>query len=48
MRKPLLSQTAARASVVQLASQKEEKIRDKKVFLIVDAAEVDKQNALMY
>ena len=50
MRKPLLSKTSARASVAQLASQKEEKIRellrDKKVFLIVDAAEVDKQKCI--
>ena len=48
MRKPLPSETAARASVAQLASQKEENIREllrnKKVFLIVDEAEVDKQN----
>ena len=41
-------ETAARASVAQLASQKEKNIRellrDKNVFLIVDEAEVDKQN----
>ena len=47
MGKPLSSETAARASIAQLASQKEENIRellgDKKVFLIVDVAEVDKQ-----
>ena len=47
MGKPLSSETAARASVAQLASQKEENIReilrDKKVFLVVDEAEVDKQ-----
>ena len=45
MAKPLASETAARASVAQLASQKEENIqellRDKKVFLIVDEAEVN-------
>ena len=43
--KPLHSQTAARASVAPLASQKEENIRklhrDKTVFLIVDKAEVE-------
>ena len=43
--KPLSSETAACASVAQLASKKEENIRellrDKKVFLIVDEAEVD-------
>ena len=47
MGKPLPSETPACASVAQLASQKEENIRelprDKKVFLIVDEAEVDKQ-----
>ena len=47
MGKPLPSETAALASVTQLASQKEEKIRellrDKTVFLIVNEAEVDKQ-----
>ena len=47
MGKRLPSETSARASVVQLASQKEENIRellwDKKIFLIVDEAEVDKQ-----
>ena len=47
MGKPLSSETAARASIARLASQKEENIRvllgDKKVFLIVDVAEVDKQ-----
>ena len=47
MGKPLPSETAACASVAQLASQKEENIREllrnKKVFLIVDEAEVDKQ-----
>ena len=47
MGKSLPSETAARASVAQLASQKEENIRellrDKKVFLIVDEAEVAKQ-----
>ena len=47
MGKSLPSETAARASVALLASQKEENIRellrDKKVFLIVDEAEVAKQ-----
>ena len=47
MGKPLLSETAARASVAQLASKKKESIwevlRDKHVVLIVDEAEVDKQ-----
>ena len=47
MGKPLPSETIARASVAQLASQKEENVRkllrDKNVFLIVDEAEVDKQ-----
>ena len=47
MGKSLPSETAARASVAQLASQKEENIRellwDKKVSLIVDKAEVAKQ-----
>ena len=41
------SETAARASVGKLASQKEEQIqellRDKKIFLIVDEAEIAKQ-----
>ena len=44
MGKLLLSETAARARVAQLASQKEnirELLRHKKVFLIVDEAEVD-------
>ena len=45
--KSLPSETAVRASVAQLASQKEENIRellwDKKVFLILDEAEVAKQ-----
>ena len=43
----LPSETAARACVAKLASQKEEQIqellRDKKVFLIVDEAEIAKQ-----
>ena len=43
----LPSQTAARACVAKLASQKEEQIqellRDKKIFLIVDEAEIAKQ-----
>ena len=47
MGKVLPSETAARACVAKLASQKEEQIqellRDKKVFLIVDEAEVAKQ-----
>ena len=47
MAKSLPSETAALASVAQLASQKEENIRelrwDKKVFLIVDESEVDQQ-----
>ena len=47
MGKSLPSETAARASVAQLAFQKEENIRelirDKKVILIVDEAEVAKQ-----
>ena len=47
MAKSLPSETAARASVAQLASQKEENIRelrwDKKVCLIVDESEVDQQ-----
>ena len=47
MRKSLPSETAAHASVAQLASQKERNIRelllDKTVFLIVDEAKVDKQ-----
>ena len=47
MGKLLSSETAARASVAQLASQKEENIREmlryKKVFSIVDKTEVDKQ-----
>ena len=47
MGKPLPSETAACASVAQLASQKEENIRellwDKTVFLIVDKAKVNKQ-----
>ena len=45
--KVLPSETAARACVAKLASQKEEQIqellRDKKIFLIVDGAEVVKQ-----
>ena len=44
---PVLSVTAARACVAKLASQKEEQIqellRDKKIFLIVDEAEIAKQ-----
>ena len=47
MGKPLPPKTAAHTSLAQLASQKEENIRellrDKKVFLIVDEAEVDQQ-----
>ena len=46
MGKVLPSETAARACVAKLASQKEqiqELLRDKKVFLIVDEAEVAKQ-----
>ena len=47
MGKVLPSETAARACVAELASQKEEQIqellRDKKMFLIVDEAEVAKQ-----
>ena len=47
MGKVLPSKTAARASVAKLASQKEEQIQellhDKKIFLIVDEAEVAKQ-----
>ena len=47
MEKVLPSETAARACVAKLASQKEEQIqellRDKKIFLIVDEAEVAKQ-----
>ena len=47
MRKVLPSDTAARACVAKLASQKEEQIqellRDKKIFLIVDEAEIAKQ-----
>ena len=47
MRKVLPSETAARACVAKLASQKEEQIqkllRDNKIFLIVDEAEVAKQ-----
>ena len=47
MGKVLPSETAARACVAKLASQKEEQIqellRDKKFFLIVDEAEVAKQ-----
>ena len=45
--KSLPSETAVRANVARLPSQKEENIqeilRDKKVFLIVDEAEVEKQ-----
>ena len=45
--KVLLSETAARARVAKLASRKEEQIqellRDKKMFLSVDEAEVAKQ-----
>ena len=40
------SETAARASVVKLASQKEqiqELLRDKKIYLVVDEAKVAKQ-----
>ena len=47
MGKVLPSETAARAYVAKLASQKEEQIqellRDKKISLIVDEAEVAKQ-----
>ena len=47
MGKVLPSETATRACVAKLASQKEEQIqkllRDKKIFLIVDEAEVAKQ-----
>ena len=47
MGKLLPSETAARACVAKLASQKEEQIqellRDKKIFLIVDEAEIAKQ-----
>ena len=47
MGKVLPSKTAARACVAKLASQNEEQIqellRDKKIFLIVDEAEVAKQ-----
>ena len=47
MGKVLLSETASRACLAKLASQKEEQIqellRDKKFFLIVDEAEVAKQ-----
>ena len=47
MGKVLPSETAARACVAKLASQKEEQIqellRDKKIFLIVDEEEVAKQ-----
>ena len=47
MGKVLPSETAARACVAKLASQKEEQIqellRDKKFFLIADEAEVAKQ-----
>ena len=47
MGKVLPSETAARACVAKLASQKEERIqellRDKNFFLIVDEAEVAKQ-----
>ena len=50
--RPLPSESAARASVASLASQKEENIRellrDKKVVLIVYEAEVDKQKYIMY
>ena len=51
MAKLLLSETAVRASVAQLASQYEENNRellrtDKKVFLIVDEALVDKQKSI--
>ena len=45
--KVLPSETAARARVAKLASQKEEQIqellRDKKIFLVVDEAEIAKQ-----
>ena len=47
MEKVLPSETAGRASVAQLASQKENRIReplyDKKIFLIVDEAKVARQ-----
>ena len=47
MGKALPSETAARACVAKLASQKEEQVqeflRDKKIFLFVDEAEVAKQ-----
>ena len=50
MGKPLPFETAARASVAQLASQKEKNIRellrDNKVLLIADEAEVDKQKCI--
>ena len=46
MEKVLLSETAARACVAKLVSQKEqieELLRDEKFFLIVDVAEIAKQ-----
>ena len=47
MGKALPSETAARACVAKLASQKEEQIqellRDKKIVLMVDEAEIAKQ-----
>ena len=47
MGKVLPSETAARACVAKLASQEEKQIqellRDKKIFLIVDEAEIAKQ-----
>ena len=50
MGKVLPSETAARACVAKLASQKEEQIqellRDKKIFLIVDEAEVANSGGL--
>ena len=51
MGKPSPFKTAARASFAQLASKKRENIRkllqDKKVFLIVDEAKVDKQKYII-
>ena len=51
MGKVLPSETAARVCVAKLASQKEEQIqellRDKKICLIVDEAEVAKQKYII-
>ena len=51
MGKVLPSETAARACVAKLASQKEEQIqellRDKNIFLIVDEAEVAEQKYII-